>query len=170
MLLRIGRIGRAHGIRGDVAVATSTDDPDARFAPGARIATQPAEAGPLEVESARWHSGRLLVRFVGISDRTKAETIKGLVLVVDSDDLPPIDEADEYYDHQLIGLHAETSDGAAIGEITDVVHGPAGELLVIDRDGREVLVPFVTELVPTVDLVARRVTVTPQPGLLDEGE
>jgi len=168
MRLVIGRVGRAHGVRGDVAVEVRTDDPDARFADGAALDTDPPERGPLTVEATRWHSGRLLVSFAGVADRTRAESLRGTMLVVEVDDAERFDDPDEFYDHQLIGLRAVTTAGDQIGAVTDVLHLPAQDVLAIKRgDGVEVLVPFVAELVPNVDLDAKTVSVEPRPGLLD---
>jgi 16S rRNA processing protein RimM len=166
--LVVGRIGRAHGIRGDVFVAVRTDDPEARFAAGSVLATDPAEVGPLTVAQARDHSGNLVVSFAGYSDRTAAETLRGVRLVIDSDDLPPSDDPDEFHDHELVGLAAELGDGTRLGTVTEVVHGPAGDLLAIEREGGgEALVPFIREFVPEVHLGAGRVVVTPPEGLLE---
>lgn len=171
MQLAVGRIGRAHGLRGEVAVEVRTDDPEARFASGAVLATDPAAVGPLTVEASRWHSGRLLVTFCGVADRSAAEALRGAVLVVHDDNpalMPTLADPDEFYDHQLIGLRAGTPTGAELGEVCDVVHLPGGDLLALRRsDGGEVLVPFVAAIVPTVDLAAGRVVVDPPDGLLD---
>jgi 16S rRNA processing protein RimM len=165
--LVVGRVGRPHGIRGEVTVEVRTDAPDDRFASGRVLATDPAESGPLTVDGVRWHSGRLLVRFAGIDDRNAAESVRGVVLLVDSADLPPADDPDEFYDHELIGLAAVTVDGEKIGTVTEVRH-LGQDLLVIDRTepGDEVLVPFVSALVPDVDVTAGRVVIDPPPGLL----
>jgi 16S rRNA processing protein RimM len=168
MQLVIGRIAKAHGIGGEVSVDVRTDDPDHRFAVGARLETEPADRGPLVVEGTRWHSGRLLVRFAGLADRSAAEALRSTLLVVDSATSAAPDHANEFWDHDLIGLEAVTTVGALIGQITDVVHTPGSDLLVIGRaDGGEVLVPFVAEIVPSVDLDARRVVVAPPEGLFD---
>jgi 16S rRNA processing protein RimM len=166
--LVVGRIGRAHGIRGDVFVDVRTDDPEARFAAGSVLVTDPAEAGPLTVAEARNHSGKLVVSFAGYTTRSAAETLRGVRLVIDSDDLPPSDDPDEYHDHELLGLAVVLGDGTPLGTVTEVVHGPAGELLAIARQGGgELLIPFILEFVPEVDLAARRVVVTPPEGLLE---
>lgn len=168
MQLVIGRIGRAHGIQGQVGVEVRTDDPDGRFAVGNVIPTDPPERGPLTVAGSRWHSGRLLVRFAGADDRTAAEALRGTVLVVDVDEANRATEPDEYYDHHLVGLRAMTPAGVEVGTVTEVLHLPAQDVLAISRlDGVEVLVPFVAELVPVVDLDAGTLTVEPIPGLLD---
>jgi 16S rRNA processing protein RimM len=168
MQLVVGRIAKAHGIGGEVAVDIHTDDPDTRFADGARLDTEPAERGPLSVTEARWHSGRLLVRFEGITDRTAAEGLRGTLLVADSATSLPPDDEDEFWDHDLLGVTAVATDGTVIGTVTDVLHPAGTDLLVIKReDDSEVLVPFVAEIVPTVDLGARRVTVDPPEGLFD---
>jgi 16S rRNA processing protein RimM len=178
--LVVGRIGRPHGVRGEVTVEVRTDDPADRFAAGRALATDPVESGPLTVERIHWHSGRLLVRFAGIDDRDAAEGLRGVLLVIDSADLPPSDGADEFYDHELIGLAAVTVDGLKIGVVTEVRH-LGQDLLVIDRaagdtaraagqpaggEGDEVMVPFVAALVPEVDVGAGRIVIDPPPGLL----
>ncbi len=167
MRLVVGRIGRAHGIRGDVAVDVRTDEPQERFAPGARLLTDPESAGPLVVASSRTHSGRLLVRFEGVGDRTAAEGLRGTVLQVDSAVLEPLEDPDEFRDHELIGLRAVTVGGRDVGVVSDVLHN-AQDLLVVDTGGGgEALVPFVREIVPEVDTAAGTLTVDAPPGLLD---
>ena len=168
MQLVVGRIGRPHGIRGEVTVDVRTDDPDDRFVPGTALATDPAEAGPLVVDQARWHSGRLLLRFVGVDDRSDAEAIRGTYLVVDSDALAPPDDPDEFHDHQLVGLAVVTVDGSAVGIVKEIRHS-AQDLLVITRPGLdEALVPFVLALVPEVDVAGGRIVIDPPPGLLED--
>lgn len=170
MLVTVGRIGRAHGIRGEVSVEVRTDSPDLRFVAGAQLTTEPDRAGPLTIQQTRWHSGRLLVRFDGIADRSGAEALRGVLVLtdVDADERPT--DPDEYFDHQLLGLRAVTAHGDDIGEVTDVLHLPDQDLLVIGRGGAEVLVPFVTAIVPEVDLSAGRVVIDPPRGLLDPTE
>lgn len=163
----IGRIGRPHGIRGEVTLDVRTDDPDVRFAPGTEIATDPVSAGPLTVERARWHSGRLLVRFAGIADRDAAEGIRGTWLVVAPDDIRPSADPDEFHDRELIGLAVVTTDGADVGRVADVLHH-GQDLLVVRGPGGERYVPFVAALVPEVDVPGGRLVIDPPPGLLDE--
>jgi len=168
MDLVVGRVGRPHGVRGEVTVELRTDDPDARFAPGSSLRTDPASRGPLTVVEARPRSGGLVVAFDGVHDRAGAEAIRGTALVVDSAELPDLDVPDEWYDHQLVGLAAVDPAGTPLGTVTDVVHSPASDLLVLRAgDGREHLVPFVRELVPSVDVPGGRVVVDPPDGLLD---
>jgi 16S rRNA processing protein RimM len=164
----VGRIGRPHGVRGEVTVEVRTDDPELRFAPGSVLVTDPARVGPLTVEAVRWHSGRLLLRVEGVADRTAAEGLRGVVVCAEvPDDEVPADP-EEYYDHQLRGLAVVTVEGDAVGEVSDVIHLPAQDLLAIARPGgRELLVPFVSELVPEIDLGAGRAVIDPPPGLLD---
>jgi 16S rRNA processing protein RimM len=169
----VGRIGRPHGIRGDVTIDVRTDLPERRFAVGGVL--DRAGGGPaLVVVGARWHAGRLLVRFEGVDDRTAAGALRGTVLTIDADQAGgAADDGDDadgelWWDRDLVGLHAVTADGDRLGEVTDVVHTPAGDLLAIGRPGGgEHLVPFVREIVPAVDPAARRVVVDPPPGLLD---
>jgi 16S rRNA processing protein RimM len=166
--LVVGRIGRPHGVRGELTVEVRTDDPEARFAPGAVLRTEPAERGPLTVAEARPRSGGLVVAFAGVADREAADTLRGTVLVVDAASLPPLADDDEFYDHQLVGLVAVDPSGARLGTVADVVHSPASDLLAVrGADGREHLVPFVRDIVPTVDVPGGRVVVDPPEGLLD---
>lgn len=168
MQLAVGRIIRPHGVRGEVAVDVRTDDPGERFAPGRVLATDPAEIGPLTVESARWHTGRLLVAFAGISGRDQAEALRGAWLTIDSASLPAPADPDEFHDSDLIGLHVLTTAGEAVGTVTDVQH-PGQDLLVIEPvagDG-DLLVPFVAAIAVEVDVRAGRLVIDPPPGLLD---
>jgi 16S rRNA processing protein RimM len=172
----VGRIGRPHGIRGELSVEPRTDEPERRFAPGAVLVTEtprgsaphgPGRPSTLTVEAVRWHQDRLLVRFVEIPDRDAAEVARGLVLVADvpTDEAP--EDPEEFYDHQLVGLRVETTEGTAVGEVALVQHGAGQDLLVIRTpDGGDVLVPFVTALVPEVDVAGGRLVVADRPGLL----
>jgi 16S rRNA processing protein RimM len=171
MQLVVGRVAKAHGIRGDLAVEVRTDDPDLRFAPGTELETDPAERGPLTVDAVRWHQGRLLVRFRGVADRTAAEALRGTLLVADSSSSPPTDDPDEFWDHDLVGLAAVLGDGTVVGEVIEVLHPPGSDVLVVRRgDDRELLVPFVAAIVPQVDLAGRRVVLDPPEGLLELDE
>ncbi len=171
MLVTVGRVGRAHGIRGDVSVEVRTDVPELRFAEGAVLTTVPAAAGPLTVSRVRWHGDRLLVRFKGVPDRTAAERLRGVLLQADVDEQERTGEPDEFPDHRLVGLSVRTPDGTKVGEISEVVHLPGHDLLAVRRaDRAEVLVPFAAEIVPEVDLDEGQVTIDPPPGLLDPPE
>ncbi|GAB2910474.1 ribosome maturation factor RimM [Streptomyces mayteni] len=169
MELVVARIGRAHGIRGEVSVEVRTDEPERRLAPGSVLATDPPAVGPLTIESGRVHSGRLLLRFVGVGDRTAAEALRNTLLLaeVDPDEQPA--DPEEFYDHQLVGLTVVTTGGDTVGTVGEIAHLPAQDLLVVSRtDGGEAFVPFVAEFVPEIDIDARRVVIAPPPGLLDE--
>ncbi|GAA5011627.1 ribosome maturation factor RimM [Kitasatospora paranensis] len=168
MQLVVGKIGRAHGIRGDVSVEVRTDEPELRLGPGAVLLTDPAAVGPLTVESGRVHSGRLLLRFAGVKDRTDAEALRGTMLIAEIDPEETPDDPEEYYDHQLIGLDVVLTDGTLVGELSEIVHLPYQDLLTVTRpDGTEVLVPFVEQIVPTIDLENQRAVITPPPGLIE---
>lgn len=161
----VGRVGRPHGLRGEVTVQVRTDSPERRFAPGARFGAGPGRT--LTVVAARPHAGALLVRFDGVSDRAMAEALRGTLLTIDVADLPELDDPEEYYDHQLEGLLAVGSDGTALGTVREVVHAPASDLLVVQTAGGEALVPFVRDIVSEVDLDSGRVVLDPPAGLLD---
>jgi 16S rRNA processing protein RimM len=134
MQLVVGRVTRPHGVRGEVSVEVRTDEPDRRFAVGTVLATDPAEAGPLAVESVRWHSGRLLVMFAGITDRDQADELRGTWLTLDSAEAGALDDPDEFHDHELIGLAVVTTAGEPVGRVTDVRHH-GQDLLVIEPAG-----------------------------------
>ena len=172
MELTVGRVVKAHGISGEVVVEIRTDDPAARFASGNTLHAKQARSGAESsyvVESAREHGGRLLVRLAGVHDRDAADGLRGTLFVVDSAELPPIDEPDTYYDHQLEGLRVRTTTGQEIGVVAEVLHTAAGELLAVRRsdDDKEVLVPFVSAIVTSVSLDDGSVEVDPPEGLLD---
>ena len=170
MELTVGRVVKAHGITGEVVVEIHTDDPELRFAPGAVLGARKRGTQPrtLVVEAARQHGSRLLVRLAGVSDRDAADALRGGLLVIDSAELPPIDEDDTFYDHQLEGLRVRTAAGDDIGTVTEVLHTGAGELLAVRRtDGGELLVPFVSAIVTSVSLADQLVCIEPPDGLLD---
>jgi 16S rRNA processing protein RimM len=168
MLLTVGAIVRPHGIHGEVSVYVRTDEPDARFRPGAVLVTEPASAGPLTIETVRPHQGRLIITFAGVADRNAADALRGVELCVDSADLGDLADPDEFHDHQLVGLAAQTADGETVGEVIRVEHAPASDMLVLRLPtGKQALVPFVKAIVPEVDLPGRRVVLTPPDGLFD---
>jgi 16S rRNA processing protein RimM len=171
MELVVGRVAKAHGVTGEVVVDIRTDDPAGRFAPGKTLRGKPSRgSGPARdyvVETVREYGGRLLVRLAGVADRNGADALRGTLFVVDSADLPPIDDPDEFYDHQLEGLRVRTTAGADVGAVAEVLHTAAGELLsVTTDDGAEVLVPFVSAIVTAVSL-ADGIEIDPPDGLLD---
>ena len=170
MQLVVGRIGRAHGVKGEVTVDVRTDDPETRFAIGRELIVDNESHPRLTVASTRWHSGRLLVQFEEIGDRTATASIRGAYVHVgvDVDELP--DDPDEFYDHQLIGLTAQSPAHELLGTIADVLHLGAQDLLAITTtDGRDVLVPFVRAIVTTVDVANKIVVIDDPGGLFDDG-
>ena len=192
MRIVVGRIGRPHGIRGEVVIGVRTDEPDLRFAVGATVDVRPGGSGGegsspgsggsrgvappgercLTVASARWHSGQLLVAFAGITDRTAAAELTGSWLSVDSSQLPETGDPDEFRDYELIGLSVRTCAGDPVGVVTDVLHY-GQDLLVVRRQdgpGGEALIPFVKAIVPEVDIRDGVVVIDPPPGLLDHAQ
>ncbi|WP_030767193.1 MULTISPECIES: ribosome maturation factor RimM [unclassified Streptomyces] len=169
MELVVARIGRAHGIKGEVTVEVRTDEPELRLSPGAVLKTEPATAGPLTIETGRVHSGRLLLRFAGVKDRTGAEALRNILLIAEVDPTELPEEPDEYYDHQLMDLDVVLEDGTEIGRITEISHLPSQDLFIVERpDGTEVMIPFVEDIVAEIDLEEQRCVITPPPGLIDE--
>ena len=133
------------------------------------MATDPASTGPLTIATGRVHSGRLLLRFEGVTDRTGAEALRNTLLIaeIDPDELP--EDEDEYYDHQLIDLDVVTADGVEVGRITEISHLPSQDLFIVERpDGSEVMIPFVQEIVTEIDLEEQRAIIDPPPGLIDD--
>ena len=172
MELIIGRVVKAHGVTGELVVEIRTDDPDLRFVPGAVLRLRAKGPDHRErsyaVETARAHGSRLLVRLSGVADRDAADALRGSVFVIDSAELPPIDEPDTYYDHQLEGLRVRTTAGRDVGIVAEVLHTPGGELLAVARDqASELLVPFVSAIVTSVSLQDRIVEIDPPEGLLE---
>jgi 16S rRNA processing protein RimM len=179
MRLVVARIGRAHGIRGEVTIEVRTDAPQERFVAGATFFVVPpgGPASPagrslpstLTLDSVRDHNGTLLLGFGDVLDRTAADALRGVVLEADVSE--EVCEPDAWFDHQLVGLHVVDPAGSALGEVVAVEHPPAQDLLVVRRpDGVKRLVPFVSAIVPEVDIGAGRVVVDPPPGLLDDPE
>jgi 16S rRNA processing protein RimM len=170
--LVVARVGRAHGIRGEVTVEVRTDVPEERFVPGALLHVpggdhDPALPATLTLASVRDHNGTLLLRFAEVADRSGAEALRGALL--EADVPAEAQEEDAWYDHQLVGLRVVDPAGAALGEVVAVEHPPAQDLLVVRRpSGDRRLVPFVAALVPTVDVAGGVVVVDAPPGLLDD--
>jgi 16S rRNA processing protein RimM len=168
----VGRIGRPHGVRGLATVEVRTDDPDLRFAPGAVLVTDPPARGPLTIVDKRWHSGTLLLQLAAPTGETygtreAVDALRNTLLLVPVADLPEIEDPDSYYDHQLVGLTARLTDGSVLGEVTAVRH-EAQDLLVVRRgDAPEALIPFVSAIVPTVDVAGGFLVVDPPEGLLE---
>ena len=158
MRLNVGRIGRAHGILGEATIEVRTDEPERRFAVGAEVLT---ENGKLIVSSARVHNGILLLGFKGYSDRNAIEKLRNTLLYAEVDINEPGLDEDDYHIQQLIGLRAELEDGTEFGVVSDVLNLPAQDCLAIKTKNGEVLIPFVRQLVPVVDLAAKRVVVIP---------
>jgi len=163
----VARIGRPQGVRGEVTVEVRTDAPEERFAAGSSLITDPPERGPLRIAAARQHGSAWVLAIEGIEDRPSAETLRNTLLLLPADQRPRLDQVDEFYDDQLIGLRATDTAGTELGEVVRISH-LAGELLVIRRpSGRELLVPFVSAIVVVVDLAAGRLVIDPPAGLLE---
>jgi 16S rRNA processing protein RimM len=171
MDLVVGRVAKAHGVTGEVVVDVRTDDPDTRFAPGTTLRgrTKGGTERRFVVETARQHSGRMLVRLDGVADRDGADALRGTLFLVDSEDLPPIEDPDEFYDHQLEGLRVRTTEGTEVGTVAEVLHTAAGELLSVRADDGEVLIPFVSAIVTSVSLADQVIEIDPPEGLLELG-
>lgn len=176
MELVVGRVAKSHGIKGELVVEVRTDEPEDRFAVGSVLRGRKPRESTLKsytVEAARDHSGRLLLRLEGVSDRGDADALRGTLFVIDSSELEPSDDPDEFYDHELEGLTVVLTDGSVVGTVREVLHSAAGELLSItpsadEESGRsEILVPFVSAIVTSVSLADKTIEIDPPEGLLD---
>lgn len=166
MQLVVARVGRPHGVRGEVSVEVRTDEPDARLVPGQVLVTDPVAAGPLTIETARHHRDRVLLTFTEVPDRTAAEELRGVLLLAD---VAADDEDEAWHTHELVGLRVVTVAGDDVGRVADVRPMPAQDLLVVELDSGAVrLVPFVAAIVPEVDVAAGRLVIDPPGGLLDD--
>ena len=171
--LLVARIGKPHGLRGEVTVQLHTDDPDGRFVEGQAFTTEAATGSgvprELTLRSHRVHRGIWLLGFDGIPDRTGAESLRGTRLYVPADQAADReDDGEAWYEDDLVGLAVVGTDGAAIGRVSGLETGPAQDQLVVElAPGGEALVPFVEAIVPEVDVEGGRVVLDPPPGLLD---
>jgi 16S rRNA processing protein RimM len=170
--LRVGRLVKAHGLKGALKVELYTDDPARRFTPGATFTLQVPVASAwhgksLELIELRWYNTHAVAFFKDVLDRTAAESLVKAILWVEQDvgELPV--EEDAWYDHQLVGL-AVIRDGVRVGVVTHIDHLPAQDLLTVKTDAGDVLVPFVKAIVPSVDIKAGTLTVSPPPGLFEQ--
>lgn len=166
----VARIGKPHGLRGEVTVQVHTDNPQERFAVGTSFATEP-DRGPLTVRSVRVHQQIYLLGFDGVADRTAAEALRNTRLLIDEADETELEDEDAWREEDLVGLSVELLDGTVIGEVVALHTREVQDLLEVRRpDGREVLVPFVEEIVPEIDEEVGRVVIDPPAGLLELGD
>ncbi|WP_062208119.1 ribosome maturation factor RimM [Demequina oxidasica] len=164
MKLTVARIGRAHGLKGEVTVELHTDIPEERLTAGARFDTEPAASGPLTVVKTRTQAGRWYVVFKEITSRELADAARGAELVIEGEES---DEDDAWYIHELVGLAVVRLDGTEVGKVVDLQTMPAQDLLIVKQSsGERAMIPFVDEFVPEVDIDGGRVVITPPYGLL----
>lgn len=170
MLLVVGRIGRAHGVLGEATIEVRTDVPDERFYIGAKLFTDPESSGPLTITSARDHNGILLLKFEEANNRNEIEKLRDTLLKAEVDMSQENLHEDEFHVQQLIGLRVETDSGLIVGTLTDVLNLPGQDLLAVETEQGEILIPFVYEIVPDINLETGIVTIVPPPGLLNGDE
>jgi len=167
MLLVVARIGRAHGVNGEATIEVRTDLPEERFIVGSVLVTEPSTFGPLTISSIRNHNGTLLLGFKEVKDRTAVEKLRDVLLLADVDISEGGDE-DNFHIQELLGCRVVTDAGIEVGIMTDLVQLPGQDLLAVNHNGREILIPFVVEIVPEIDVENKVITITPPEGLLDE--
>ena len=170
--LRVGRLTKAHGLKGAIKIELFTDDPARRFTPGASFTLQVPTSSPwhgktLELNELKFYNGHPVAFFKDVPDRSAAESLIKAILWVDHDPAEESQEEDAWFDHQLVGLRV-LRDGVDVGEVTQIDHFPAQDLLTIKTANGDVLVPFVTAIVPSVDVKSGTLTVTPPAGLFEE--
>lgn len=170
MRVVVARVGRALGVKGDLLVDVLTDEPERRLAAGTDVYVMGSDRS-LRIESERPHGGRLCVHFEGVDDRTAAEALTGVMLEAVRAPGERPEDPEEFYDDELIGLEVMTESGERVGGVTEVLHLPAQDVLAVRAtpESPEILIPFVTEIVPIVDIDAGRIVIRPPEGLL-EGE
>jgi 16S rRNA processing protein RimM len=158
----VGKVTKAHGLRGEVTVLPLTDNPD-RFAPGGVVYLEDGRA--LSIRDSRDNGARLLVTFEGVADRIAADALRGSMLVVPESDLPELPEG-TYWPHQLEGCEVVTASGRSLGTIADVVANRANDIwITAGPDGEEILVPAIRQVIAEVDIAAKRVLVHEVPGI-----
>jgi 16S rRNA processing protein RimM len=163
----VGRIARAHGLKGQVFINPETDYPELRFQPGAELfVSRGGVVESLTLTSVRFHRERPVVGLGGIEDMDQAAALAGLELRVPIDWLVPLPEG-TFYRHELIGCLVETTDGAAVGQVKDVEGDAAGSRLVLETPSGEVLVPLAQNICPVIDIAGRRIVIAPPEGLLE---
>ncbi len=167
MLLVVARIGRAHGVNGEATIEVRTDLPEERFIVGSVLVTEPSTFGPLTISSVRNHNGTLLLGFKEVKDRTAVEKLRDVLLLADVDISEGGDD-DNFHIQELLGCRVVTDAGIEVGIMTDLVQLPGQDLLAVEHNGREILIPFVLEIVPEIDVENKVITITPPEGLLDE--
>jgi 16S rRNA processing protein RimM len=166
MQLQVARIGKPHGIRGEVTVQVLTDAPEDRFVPGTEFVVEPASAGPLTVHSARWNKDILLLAFEEVATRNEAETLRGAKLFIETEELDE-DDDEGWYEHELVGLEVRVG-SAVVGRISGLNTMPVQDLLVVEApDGKEILIPFVEQIVPEVNIEDGYILVIPPAGLFE---
>lgn len=166
-MVAVGRIARAHGRRGEVVVDPCTDFPELRFRSGSRLfAAAPGDGVAFRVAEARFHRGRAVVRFEGVSDIDGAERLAGIELRVPESALAPL-PPDTFYEHDLVGCRVETVDGRPVGAVRSVEAAAGAARLIVDAAGAEVDVPLVDAICVRVEPAARTIVVDPPAGLLD---
>ncbi|WP_455834685.1 ribosome maturation factor RimM [Pseudarthrobacter siccitolerans] len=167
MQLQVARIGKPHGIRGEVTVQVLTDAPGDRFVPGTEFVVEPASAGPLTVSSARWNKDILLLGFEEIETRNDAETLRGAKLFIETEELDEDDDDEGWYEHELVGLEARVG-SQVVGKVAALNTMPVQDLLVVTTPGgEEILIPFVEQIVPEVNIEEGFVLLTPPDGLFE---
>ena len=163
MQLVVGRIGRAHGVLGEATIDVQTDDPDLRFKVGSKLTLDSGQE--LTIKSSRWHNQILLLGFEGVNDRNQIESLRDQLISsqVDLSALAP----GEYHYQQLIGCQVYLQNNELVGQVSEVVKLPGQDLLSVDKNGSQVLIPMVKQIIISIDVLEKKIVVNPPEGLLD---
>jgi 16S rRNA processing protein RimM len=161
--LVVGRIGRAHGVLGEATIDVQTDDPDLRFKVGSKLTLDSGQE--LTIKSSRWHNQILLLGFEGVNDRNQIESLRDQLISsqVDLSALAP----GEYHYQQLIGCQVYLQNNELVGQVSEVVKLPGQDLLSVDKNGSQVLIPMVKQIIISIDVLEKKIVVNPPEGLLD---
>ncbi|RMF51113.1 MAG: ribosome maturation factor RimM [Anaerolineae bacterium] len=166
VFVALGRLGRPHGLRGEMRMSVWSDEPETRLKAGNRVYLGEAHR-PLVIRSTRWHQGLLLIAFEGHPARTSVETFRNQLVYLPVDALPPLDEGEAYY-YQIIGMQVITDDGQPLGVVEEILETGANDVFVVrSPEGREILLPDITEVILAVDVETRQVRVHLLDGLLE---
>ena len=163
MQLVVGRIGRAHGVLGEATIEVRTDDPDLRFAVGNKLTLDSGKQ--LSIKSSRWHNQVLLLAFDGINDRNQIKELRDQLISAEVDTNNMAEG--EYHFQQLIGSEVFLKSGGLVGVVDEIVKLPGQDLLSVNKEGKEVLIPMVKQIIVSIDIKTKKIVVDPPEGLFD---
>lgn len=163
----VGRVARAHGLKGQVIVNSETDFPGERFKPGVELfVSRAGVVEPITLTTVRFHRDRPVIGLRGVNDMNGASKLAGLELRIPAEQLAPL-PLGSHYRHDLVGCRVELGTGELVGTVKAVEGDAGGSRLVLETAGGEVLVPFAVEICTTIDPAGKRIVIVPPAGLLE---